>query len=240
MIRIIPAIDIIDGKCVRLSEGDFNRKKIYDEDPVNVALRFQQAGVTHLHLVDLDGAQQKRIINHAILEKIASKTDLQIDFGGGIQSTTDLKAAFDYGAHQITAGSIAVRDEAMVLSWLEEYGSKKIILGADSKEGKIAVSGWQEVTDIDLHRFLYKYVDRGIRTAICTDVTKDGLLQGSNLNMYRAIKQKLPQLFLIASGGVTSINEIESLDQIGVNGVIIGKALYEGLIEIEDLKDYLC
>jgi phosphoribosylformimino-5-aminoimidazole carboxamide ribotide isomerase len=240
MIRIVPAIDIIDGKCVRLSEGDFTRKKVYDQDPVNVALRFQQAGVTHLHLVDLDGAQQKRIINHAVLEKIATKTDLQIDFGGGIQSSTDLKTAFDCGAQQITAGSIAVRDEAMVLAWLEEYGSKKIILGADSKDGKIAVSGWQEVTDIDLHRFLSKYVDRGIRAAICTDVSKDGLLQGTNLNLYRAIKQKLPQLFLIASGGVTSISEIENLNQIGVNGVIIGKALYEGLIEIEDLKDYLC
>jgi phosphoribosylformimino-5-aminoimidazole carboxamide ribotide isomerase len=240
MIRIIPAIDIIDGKCVRLSEGDFTRKKVYDQDPVSVALRFQQAGVTHLHLVDLDGARKKKIVNHDVLEKIAKKTHLQIDFGGGIQSTADLKKAFECGAHQITAGSIAVQDVEMVLAWIEEYGSKKIILGADSKDGKIAVSGWQEVTEIDLHRFLSKYVDRGIRTAICTDISKDGLLQGTNLNLYRTIKQKLPQLYLIASGGVSSISEIENLDQIGVNGVIIGKALYEGLIEIEDLKDYLC
>jgi phosphoribosylformimino-5-aminoimidazole carboxamide ribotide isomerase len=240
MIRIIPAIDIIDGKCVRLSEGDFDRKKIYDQDPLNVARRFEAAGVTHLHLVDLDGARQKKIVNHTILEMIASKTNLQIDFGGGIQSNQDLKTAFECGAYQITAGSIAVNEESTVLQWLEEYGSNRIILGADSKEGKIAVSGWREVTDIDLHRFLSKYVDRGIRYAICTDVTKDGLLQGTNLNMYRAIKQKLPQLFLIASGGVTRIDEIKNLDQIGVNGVIIGKALYEGIIELSQLEDYLC
>ncbi len=240
MIRIIPAIDIIDGKCVRLSEGDFDRKKVYDQDPVNVAQRFEEAGVSHLHLVDLDGARQKKIVNWAVLENIASKTDLQIDFGGGVQSEQDLRTAFDCGAQQITAGSIAVKEESVVLQWLEEYGSEKIILGADSKEGKIAVSGWTEITVLNLHRFLSKYVDRGIRYAICTDVTKDGLLQGTNLNMYRAIKQKLPHLFLIASGGVTQIDEIESLDRIGVNGVIIGKALYEGQIELSQLKDYLC
>lgn len=240
MIRIIPAIDIIDGKCVRLSEGDFDRKKVYDQDPLNVAQRFEEAGVSHLHLVDLDGARQKKIVNWAVLEKIASKTDLQIDFGGGVQSDQDLRTAFDCGAQQITAGSIAVKEESVVLQWLEEYGSEKIILGADSKEGKIAVSGWTEITVLNLHRFLSKYVDRGIRYAICTDVTKDGLLQGTNLNMYRAIKQKLPHLFLIASGGVTQIDEIESLDRIGVNGVIIGKALYEGQIELSQLKDYLC
>ncbi|MCK4560194.1 MAG: 1-(5-phosphoribosyl)-5-[(5-phosphoribosylamino)methylideneamino]imidazole-4-carboxamide isomerase [Calditrichia bacterium] len=240
MIRIIPAIDIIEGKCVRLSEGDFDRKKVYDQDPVNVAQRFEEAGVSHLHLVDLDGARQKKIVNWTVLEKIASKTDLQIDFGGGVQSDQDLRTAFDCGAQQITAGSIAVKEESVVLQWLEEYGSEKIILGADSKEGKIAVSGWTEITVLNLHRFLSKYVDRGIRYAICTDVTKDGLLQGTNLNMYRAIKQKLPHLFLIASGGVTQIDEIESLDRIGVNGVIIGKALYEGQIELSQLKDYLC
>jgi phosphoribosylformimino-5-aminoimidazole carboxamide ribotide isomerase len=240
MIRIIPAIDIIDGKCVRLSEGDFDRKKVYDQEPLNVAKRFEDAGVTHLHLVDLDGAQQKKIVNHTILESIASKTELHIDFGGGIQSDEDLKKAFEYGAHQITAGSIAVREEEVVLQWLEEYGSNKIILGADSKEGKIAVSGWKEVTDIDLHRFLSKYVDLGFRSAICTDVSKDGMLEGTNLNLYRSIKQKFPQLFLIASGGVTQKSEIESLEQIGVNGVIIGKALYEGLIDLSELKDYLC
>ena len=240
MIRIIPAIDIIDGKCVRLSEGDFERKKVYDQNPLNVARRFEDAGVTHLHLVDLDGARQKKIINWSVLESIASKTNLQIDFGGGVQSEKDLKTAFDCGAQQITAGSIAVNEESVVLQWLENYGSEKIILGADSKEGKIAVSGWTEITDLDLHRFLSKYVDRGIRYAICTDVTKDGLLQGANLNMYRTIKQKLPHLFLIASGGVTQIDEIKSLDQIGVNGVIIGKALYEGLIELSQLEDYLC
>lgn len=240
MIRIIPAIDIIDGKCVRLSEGDFDRKIIYDQDPLNVAKRFEDAGVTHLHLIDLDGARQKKIVNRTVLEKIASKTKLQIDFGGGIQSNQDLKTAFESGAHQITAGSIAVSDEPTVLQWLEEYGSEKIILGADSKEGKIAVSGWTEITDLDLHRFLSKYVDRGIHYSICTDVTKDGLLQGTNLNMYRTIKQKLPQLFLIASGGVTELDEIRSLDQIGVNGVIIGKAFYEGKIGLNDLEDYLC
>jgi phosphoribosylformimino-5-aminoimidazole carboxamide ribotide isomerase len=240
MIRIIPAIDIIDGKCVRLSEGDFDRKKVYDQDPVNVAQRFEEAGVSHLHLVDLDGARQKKIVNWTVLEKIASKTDLKIDFGGGVQSDQDLRTAFDCGAQQITAGSIAVKEESVVLQWLEEYGNEKIILGADSKEGKIAVSGWTEVTNLDLYRFLSKYVDRGIRYAICTDVTKDGLLQGTNLNMYRAIKQKLPHLFLIASGGVTQIDEIESLDRIGVNAVIIGKALYEGQIELSQLKDYLC
>jgi phosphoribosylformimino-5-aminoimidazole carboxamide ribotide isomerase len=240
MIRIIPAIDIIDGKCVRLSEGDFNRKKVYDQDPLKVAKSFANEGVTHLHLVDLDGARQKKIVNHSVLETIASKTELYIDFGGGIQSYEDLKTAFECGAHQITAGSIAVREEEIVLQWLEEYGSSKIILGADSKEGKIAVSGWKEVTDIDLHRFLSKYVALGIRSAICTDVSRDGMLQGTNLNLYRAIKQKIPQLFLIASGGVIQKSEIENLNQIGVNGVIIGKALYEGLIKLSDLKEYLC
>jgi phosphoribosylformimino-5-aminoimidazole carboxamide ribotide isomerase len=240
MIRIIPAIDIIDGKCVRLSEGDFARKKVYDQDPLNIAKRFEEAGVSFLHLVDLDGARQKKIINWAVLETITSKTDLKIDFGGGIQSDQDLKTAFECGAHQITAGSIAAKEISVVLQWLEEYGSEKIILGADSKEGKIAVSGWTEITDLDLHRFLSKYVDRGIRYAICTDVSKDGMLQGTNLNLYRAIKQKLPQLFLIASGGVTRTDEIESLNQIGVNGVIIGKALYEGQIGLSQLKDYLC
>ena len=240
MIRIIPAIDIIGGNCVRLTEGDFDRKKIYDQDPLNVAKRFEDAGVTHLHLVDLDGARQKKIVNWPVLELIASKTNLRIDFGGGIQSEKDLQMAFDCGAQQITAGSIAVREEDIVLQWLENYGSEKIILGADSKEGKIAISGWAEVTDLDLHRFLSKYVDRGIRYSICTDVAKDGMLQGTNLNMYRMIKQKLPQLFLIASGGVTQLDEINSLDQIGVNGVIIGKALYEGKIELDQLKDYLC
>jgi phosphoribosylformimino-5-aminoimidazole carboxamide ribotide isomerase len=240
MIRIIPAIDIIDGKCVRLSEGDFERKKVYDQNPLNVARRFEDAGVTHLHLVDLDGARQKKIINWSVLESIASNTKLQIDFGGGVQSEKDLKTAFECGAHQITAGSIAVNEESVVLKWLEDHGSEKIILGADSKDGKIAVSGWTEVTDLDLNRFLSKYVDRGIRYSICTDVSKDGMLQGTNLNMYRSIKQKFPQLFLIASGGVTKIDEIVTLDQIGVNGVIIGKALYEGHIELSQLKDYLC
>ena len=240
MIRIIPAIDIIDRKCVRLSAGDFKRKKVYDQDPLKVAKGFEDSGVTHLHLVDLDGARQKKVVNWSVLETIASKTALQIDFGGGVQSTKDLQRAFDCGAQQITAGSIAVKEESVVLQWLEEYGSEKIILGADSKDGKIAVSGWTEVTNVDLHRFLSKYVDRGIRYAICTDVTKDGILQGTNLNMYRAIKQKLPQLYLIASGGVSHIDEIDSLNQIGVNGVIIGKALYEGQIELSQLKDYLC
>ena len=240
MIRIIPAIDIIDGKCVRLSEGDFERKKVYDQNPLNVARRFEDAGVTHLHLVDLDGARQKKIINWSVLESIASNTKLQIDFGGGVQSEKDLRTAFECGAHQITVGSIAVNEESVVLKWLEDHGSEKIILGADSKDGKIAVSGWTEVTDLDLHRFLSKYVDRGIRYSICTDVSKDGMLQGTNLNMYRPIKQKFPQLFLIASGGVTKIDEIVTLDQIGVNGVIIGKALYEGHIELSQLKDYLC
>jgi phosphoribosylformimino-5-aminoimidazole carboxamide ribotide isomerase len=240
MIRIIPAIDIIDGKCVRLSEGDFDRKKVYDHNPLNVAQRFEDAGVTHLHLVDLDGARKKKIVNWSVLESIASKTNLQIDFGGGVQSEEDLKTAFNCGAQQITAGSLAVNKESVVLQWLDNHGSEKIILGADSKDGKIAVSGWTEVTDLDLHRFLSKYVDRGIRYSICTDVSKDGLLQGTNLNMYRAIKQKFPQLFLIASGGVTQVDEIRSLDDIGVNGVIIGKALYEGHIELSQLKDYLC
>ena len=240
MIRIIPAIDIIGGYCVRLSEGDFDRKIVYDQDPLNVARRFEDAGVTHLHLVDLDGARQKKIVNWPVLESIASKTNLQIDFGGGVQSDKDLQTAFECGATQITAGSIAVREESTVIQWLEDHGSEKIILGADSKDGKIAVSGWTEVTDLDLHRFLSKYVDRGIRYSICTDVTKDGMLQGTNLNMYRMIKQKLPQLFLIASGGVTQMDEIISLDQIGVNGVIIGKALYEGKIDLSQLKDYLC
>jgi phosphoribosylformimino-5-aminoimidazole carboxamide ribotide isomerase len=234
--KIIPAIDIIDGKCVRLTQGDYAQKKVYNENPLEVAKEFEAAGITNLHLVDLDGAKASQIINYKVLEKIASQTNLKIDFGGGLKSNEDLKIAFDSGANQITGGTIAVKNPELFLSWLQKYGSEKIILGADIKNGKIATNGWQEESDIELLDFLEIYLEGGIEYCICTDISKDGLLQGSAVDLYAKIKNEFPKIKLIASGGVVSIEELEKLKELEMHGAIVGKAIYEGKIKLEDLR----
>lgn len=232
---IIPAIDIIDGKCVRLTQGDYSQKKVYNEDPLEVAKAFADAGVTRLHLVDLDGARAKHIVNHKVLERIATTTNLHIDFGGGLKKDDDLRIAFECGARQITGGTVAVKDPDLFLSWLERFGPERIILGADVKNGKIAVSGWQEESQEELLPFLERYLAAGVRYAICTDVSKDGLLAGSAKELYAQIRTEFPDLQLIASGGVTAIDEVEELREMGCFGAIIGKAIYEGKISLKSL-----
>lgn len=231
--RIIPAIDIIEGKCVRLTQGDYAQKKIYNENPLEVAQQFEAAGFRYLHLVDLDGAKAKKVINLKVLEQIARQTSLQIDFGGGVQSDEDLEKVFNAGAKQITAGSIAIRNPDLVQKWIDTYGAERIILGADVRGEQIAVSGWQEVASQSLWEFLDFYEKKGIQYVICTDVSKDGLLQGTATHLYQKILQKFPTLKLIASGGVASLQDIEALQNIGVKGVIIGKAIYEGKISLQ-------
>ncbi len=240
MITIIPAIDIIDEKCVRLSKGDYETKKIYNSDPIDMAKRFEDAGIRRLHMVDLDGAREKRVINYRILEKVAEKTDLDIDFGGGIQSDEDLHIAFSSGAKQVTAGSIAVKNQEMALSWLHHYGQERLILGADARKGKIAVSGWRENSSYDLIPFLKDYERAGFKYTISTNVDKDGMLEGPDFDIYARIKEEIPALYLIASGGIGDLTHIEKLDKMDVDAVIIGKALYENRIKLEDLKDFLC
>lgn len=233
--KVIPAIDIIDGKCVRLSQGDYALKTVYHENPVEIAKQLEDAGITHLHLVDLDGAKASHIVNHAVLNAIASETKLQIDFGGGIKSDADIQKAFDCGASQITAGSIAVKSRETVLQWLSRYGAEKIILGADVRDEKVAISGWQEKSEVQLFDFLENYISEGIQYVICTDIAKDGMLQGSSIALYQKILQQYPSLKLIASGGVSSVDELKQLAECGLYGAIVGKALYEGKITIAEL-----
>lgn len=235
--RIIPAIDIIEGKCVRLSKGDYETKKIYNEDPLEVAKSFEDAGLKYLHLVDLDGAKEKHIVNWKALEKLASKTNLKIDFGGGIKSDEDLRIAFECGAKQITGGSIAVKEPVKFTSWITAYGSDKIILGADALDGKIAVSGWQESTDERIEDFISEYVSKGIEYVISTDISKDGMLEGPSFELYTSILKKLPDLKLIASGGVSSIDDLIKLKEYGLEGTIIGKAIYENKVILKELSD---
>ena len=223
---------------MRLTQGDFSQKKVYNEDPLEVARAFEDAGLERLHLVDLDGAREQRIINYRVLEKIATKTRLWIDFGGGLKSDDDLRIAFECGARQITGGTIAVKNQDLFLRWLTQFGPEAIILGADFREGLIAVSGWQENSGQELIPFLQQYAEKGVRYAISTDVSKDGLLQGSALNVYRRIRDALPELNLIASGGVSSLQELENLRACGCFGAIIGKALYEGAISLKDLSTF--
>jgi phosphoribosylformimino-5-aminoimidazole carboxamide ribotide isomerase len=239
MFQIIPAIDIIDGKCVRLTQGDYKQKIIYNENPLEVAKEFEDAGITRLHLVDLDGAKQKTIVNHRVLENIAKNTKLIIDFGGGIQSNEAIQQAFDYGASQITGGSIAVKNPELVMSWLENYGPEKIILGADAKDEKIAISGWQEDSAIDLFEFIENYQAKGIKYTISTDVAKDGLLQGPSVALYEKMKLQFPTLNIIASGGVSEFKDIEVLAEMNLYGVIVGKAIYEGRISLSQIKNFL-
>jgi len=237
MIQIIPAIDIINGQCVRLTQGDYKQKKVYNEDPLAVAQAFESMGVERLHLVDLDGAKAKHIVNIAVLEKICKQTNLKVDFGGGVKTDDDIAQAFDAGAQQVTAGSIAVKSPETVQRWMSTYGAARIILGADVKGKNIAIHGWQEESDQQLDSFLAAYVEQGITHAICTDVAKDGLLQGSAVDLYQEILEKFPSLKLIASGGVSSVEEVAALEAIGCYGVIIGKAIYEGTIDLKALLD---
>lgn len=235
MIEIVPAIDIIDGKCVRLSQGDYNAKKVYNEDPVDVAKMFEDAGIRRLHLVDLDGAKAKRIVNQTVLEKITSNTSLIVDFGGGVQSNEDIEIAFNSGASMVTGGSIAVRNRDLFLSWIQKYGSGKIILGADCKDHKIAVSGWQESTSVDIIPFLGDYTKEGITKVVCTDISKDGMLQGPSLDLYKEILETYPDMYLIASGGVSCFQDILDLEAAGVPSVILGKAIYENRVTLREL-----
>lgn len=235
-IEIIPAIDIIDGKCVRLSQGDYNEKKVYNENPLEVAKMFEHAGIKRLHLVDLDGAKAKKIVNYTVLENIASNTSLTIDFGGGVQSDEDIAIAFNCGAKMVTGGSIAVRDEELFSGWLKKYGNEAIILGADCKDKKIAVSGWQESTSLDLFDFIENYKRKDIKKVICTDISKDGMLQGPAITLYQEILTKFPGLYLIASGGVSNFQDILDLEKAGVPAVILGKAIYENRITLKELS----
>lgn len=239
MIEIIPAIDMIDGKCVRLTQGDYGKKVIYNENPLEVALEFEDAGLKRLHLVDLDGAKAKKVINWKVLEKISLKTSLHIDFGGGVQSEEDIRIVFESGAKQVTGGSVAVKQPDLFKYWLEVYGGEKIILGADAKNEKVAVSGWEEGTELWVYDFVEEYVDKGVKYAISTDVAKDGLLQGPSFDLYKNLQDKCPDLKIIASGGVSGIGDVEKLAEMKIYGVIIGKAIYENRISLTDLQRFL-
>jgi phosphoribosylformimino-5-aminoimidazole carboxamide ribotide isomerase len=238
MIEIIPAIDIIDGKCVRLSQGDYSRKREYG-DPLDMALQFEDHGIRRLHLVDLDGAREKRLVNYRVLEKIAARTRLIIDTGGGLRTIEDLRIAFESGAHMVTGGSVAVKDRDEFVRWLEQYGPDRIILGADFKHGKIAVSGWFEKTTLDLMDFIEDYRNIGISMAICTDIEKDGMLEGPSMETYLEIKKEHKPLYLIASGGISGMEDIEKLHESGIEGVILGKAIYEEKISLQTLESFI-
>lgn len=234
--EIIPAIDIIEGKCVRLTQGDYQRQTVYDTNPVEVAKGFEAAGIKRLHLVDLDGAKAKHIVNHRVLKAISTGTSLQIDFGGGVKSDEDIELAFECGAKQITAGSIAVQQPDTVIRWLNKYGAERIILGADVLDGKIVTHGWQQRSFMDLIPFVERYVECGVQYVICTDVSKDGMMQGPSLALYEGLLRHFPQIKLIASGGVSSIADLQQLKVLGLYGVVLGKAIYEGAISLNELR----
>ena len=248
--RIIPAIDIIDGKCVRLSKGDYATKKIYNENPLEVAKQFEAHGIQYLHLVDLDGAKSSKIVNHKILEQIASKTNLKIDFGGGLKSNSDLQIAFESGANQVTGGSIAIKNPNLFQEWISKYSSEKIILGADANNEKVAISGWLEESNQDLIPFIQNYQEKGIQYVICTDIAKDGMLEGPSFDLYKKIlencnsnlssrAQSRENIKLIASGGISTFDELPKLAALGCEGTIIGKAIYENRISLKQLEDYI-
>ncbi len=238
MIQVIPAIDIIGGKSVRLTEGDFRSLKVYDESPIEMARRFEGAGMERLHIVDLDGAKVGHPANLTVLQLIAGSTRMAIDFGGGIKTDDDIKSVFDAGAEQASIGSSAVKSPEAVERWMSEFGREKILLGADVRNRKIAIDGWQSETDIEVIGFLRRWAEKGIQEAFVTDIASDGALSGPGLEVYRDIRAELPDLKLIASGGVASISDIEKLDKIGCSGVIVGKAIYEGRISLEELSRY--
>ena len=237
--RIIPAIDLIDGRCVRLSKGDYATQKIYNEHPLEVAKAFEDHGIQHLHLVDLDGAKSKHIVNHKVLEDIVSKTSLKIDFGGGLKSDEDLKIAFESGAHQVTGGSIAVKEPGVFEQWIETYGSEKIILGADVQGERIATNGWLETSEHRLVDFVKDYHAKGIQYVICTDISKDGMLEGPSFEVYADLLAAQPGIKLIASGGISSFDELPRLAAMGCEGTIIGKAIYENRITLAALENFI-
>ena len=237
--QIIPAIDIINGKCVRLTQGDYSSMKIYNEDPLEVAKEFEASGLTRLHLVDLDGAKAGAVKNWKVLEKITSKSGMEVDFGGGIKTSKDVDIVINSGAKWATVGSIAVKDETLFVSWIQQYGATAFLLGADVKNEKIAVGGWLETTDIWIYDFIRKYMDHGITQLFCTDVSKDGLLQGPSTSLYKNIITEFPSLAFIASGGVSSMKDVEQLADIGCSGAIIGKAIYENRVSLDDLKKFM-
>lgn len=237
--RIIPAIDMIDGKCVRLTKGDYDTQKIYNENPLEVAKRFVDAGMKYLHLVDLDGAKASHIVNYKVLEQIATKTNLKIDFGGGLKSDEDLRIAFESGANQITGGSIAVKAPEIFESWIQQYGSEKIILGADCKDEKIAIGGWQETSELQVIPFVQDYQSKGIQVVICTDIAKDGMLQGPSFALYQHMLNEVTGIKLIASGGISQFDDIPRLAALGCEGVIIGKAIYENKMSLKVLERYM-
>lgn len=239
VMRIIPAIDIIEGKCVRLSKGDYSTKKIYNENPLEMAKEFEAHGIEYLHLVDLDGAKASHIVNHKVLEEIASKTSLKIDFGGGLKTDEDLKIAFESGARQITGGSIAVKNPNVFENWLQQFGGDKIILGADAKDEKIAISGWLEESDKELIPFVKDYMKSGVSYVICTDIAKDGMLEGPSFDLYKKMLAALPNVKLIASGGISTFEELPKLADLGCEGTIIGKAIYEHKISLKQLENYI-
>lgn len=236
--NIIPAIDIIDGKCVRLTQGDYGLKKIYHDNPVDVAKMYEDHGLRHLHVVDLDGAKSKHIVNINVLDDITSATNLIVDFGGGVKSNEDIERAYEAGAAMITGGSIAVREPELFGRWINQYGPEKIILGADVKDRHIAVGGWLETSDQDIIAFIDNYVNLGIQFVICTDISRDGVLEGPAIDLYKELLVEFPEIKLIASGGVGSIEDVEKLAETGVWGVIIGKAIYEGRIQLDDLLKF--
>jgi phosphoribosylformimino-5-aminoimidazole carboxamide ribotide isomerase len=237
MIELIPAIDIIAGKCVRLTKGDYDQKTEYGE-PLEMAREFERIGFKRLHMVDLDGAKSKHIVNSKVLTQVTSETSLEVDFGGGIKTHTDIEAAFDAGAQMVTVGSIAVTQPNLFTWWLQKYGPDRMILGADVRNGKISINGWKEDSTEDLLPFLKKYVDAGVKNVLCTEISKDGTLAGPAFELYAQVMEKYPQLHLIASGGVSSIEDIKALDAIGVPAVVFGKAIYEGKINLQELWDW--
>ncbi len=236
--QLIPAIDIIEGKCVRLTQGDYSTVKVYNENPLEVARQFEDNGLNRLHLVDLDGAKAGKVKNWKVLESIASHTALQLDFGGGIKTAEDVDIVMGSGAQWATVGSIAVKDEQLFVEWLSRYGAEKFMLGADVKDEKITVGGWLETTDISIYDFIKKYTAYGVTQMFCTDVSKDGLLQGPSIELYRKIMETFPSLYFIASGGVSTMQDLHELAAIGCTGAIIGKAIYEQRISLQELKNF--
>ena len=237
-IELIPAIDIINGQCVRLTKGDYNQKTVYNDSPSLVAHDFEKIGFKRLHVVDLDGAKSKHIVNSQALHQITSETQLQVDFGGGIKTDEDIETAFANGAKMVTVGSIAVTNPDLFISWMEKYGAEHMILGADVRNGKISINGWKEDSTEDLLPFLQKYIDAGVRNVLCTEISKDGTLQGPAIELYSQVMEAYPQLHLIASGGVSCMADIQALNQAGIPAVVFGKAIYEGKINLKELWDW--
>jgi phosphoribosylformimino-5-aminoimidazole carboxamide ribotide isomerase len=238
MIELIPAIDIINGQCVRLTKGDYDQKTVYRDSPAEVAKEFEQIGFKRLHVVDLDGAKSKHIVNSSVLRRITTETQLTVDFGGGIKTNEDIEKAFTAGASMVTIGSVAVTNPKLFMGWIEKYGAERIILGADVRYGKISINGWKENSAEDLLPFLRKYIDAGVRNVLCTEISKDGTLSGPAISLYKEMMEAYPKLHLIASGGVSSIDDIKALDSAGIPAVVFGKAIYEGKINLNELWDW--